>query len=239
MQLWAFPRSTLNVMDNEAYFPPLLDDLKSYPYLWSVDKKATLSNPEIPANDPLALPSQGAYEHILQAGQKNGQGSYEFGRTFPVGQDWTAASGLGFWYYGQNSGREIEVNLTNNKADSYNPSKWKLVWSDEFNSRAGNAPNTDVWGRELGDGTVYGIPGWGNDELEYYTDGTDNAATNGQGSLVITAKPADGSLQCYYGPCQYASARLLTKIVSKWPMDGLRRASKFLVALVCGQLFGC
>ena len=91
------------------------------------------------------------------------------------------------------------------------PSDWKLVWSDEFNSRAGTAPNSSVWGREVGDGTVNGIPGWGNSELEYYTDGTNNVATDGLGNLQITAKEADGSLMCYYGPCEYTSARLLTK----------------------------
>ena len=32
-----------------------------------------------------------------------------------------------------------------------------------------------VWGNEVGDGTAYGIPGWGNDELEYYTPGGANA----------------------------------------------------------------
>jgi hypothetical protein len=47
--------------------------------------------------------------------------------------------------------------------------------------------------------------------LEYYTDSTANAATDGRGNLVITAKAADGAQQCYYGPCKYTSARLLTK----------------------------
>ncbi|PYQ18219.1 MAG: hypothetical protein DMF81_25555 [Acidobacteria bacterium] len=32
-----------------------------------------------------------------------------------------------------------------------------------------------------------------------------------QGHLQITIDKADGSLMCYYGPCQYTSARLLTK----------------------------
>ena len=65
------------------------------------------------------------------------------------------------------------------------------VWSDEFNARSGCA-EPSVWGNEVGDGTVNGIPGWGNDELEYYTTSTDNAATDGQGNLVITAKrPTD------------------------------------------------
>jgi beta-glucanase (GH16 family) len=49
--------------------------------------------------------------------------------------------------------------------------------------------------------------------LEYYTDSPDNAATDGLGNLVITARAVDTSttdLLCWYGPCEYTSARLLT-----------------------------
>jgi len=205
------PIARLDILDNESYDPTLLDDFETYPYLWSVDKKATLSNPEIAVNDPLALPGQGAYEHILQVGQKNGTGTYVFSRTFPSGQDWSDVPGLSFWYYGRNSNKNIGISLDNNQAAIGTPSGWKLVWSDEFNSKAGTAPNASIWGREVGDGTVNGIPGWGNSELEYYTDGTSNVATDGLGNLNITAKKADGSLLCYYGPCEYTSARLLTK----------------------------
>ena len=205
------PITRLTVLDNESFDPTLLDDFETYPYLWKVDPKAQLSNPEITAGDPLALPGQGAYEHILQASQRNGRGTYAFSRTFPTGQDWSDLGGLNFWYYGRNSNKDIGINLDNNLAAVGNPSDWKLVWNDEFNSRAGTAPNSGVWGREVGDGTVNGIPGWGNSELEYYTDGTDNVATDGQGNLQITVREADGSLICYYGPCEYTSARLLTK----------------------------
>ena len=89
---------------------------KPIPYLWKVDPKAQLSNPEIAAGDPLALPGQGAYEHILQAGQRNGRGTYAFSRTFPVGQDWSDLGGLNFWYYGRNSNKDIRVSLDNNLA---------------------------------------------------------------------------------------------------------------------------
>lgn len=205
------PVARVNILDDEAYDPTLLDDFETFPYLWSVDNKATLGNPEIAAGDPRALPGQGPYEHVLQAAQKNGKGTYEFGRTFPTPQDWSDAGGLNFWYYGQNSGKDIVVMLANNQRGAADPAQWKLVWSDEFNGRPGAAPNPSVWGHEIGDGTVNGIPGWGNDELEYYTASPDNAATDGRGNLAITTKAADGSLLCYYGPCQYTSARLLTK----------------------------
>jgi beta-glucanase (GH16 family) len=81
-----------------------------------------------------------------------------------------------------------------------------LVWSDEFNGPAGSAVDSTKWGFDTGGG------GWGNNELEYYTGTTDNAATDGAGNLVITAKASTAKkLRCWYGQCQYTSARILTK----------------------------
>jgi beta-glucanase (GH16 family) len=205
------PIARLAILDNEAYDPTLLDDFEEYPYLWKADKKVILSNPEIAAGDPLALPGQGAYEHILQVTPKSGTGTYQLSRAFAQPQDWSALGGLSLWYYGQNSNKTINVNLTNLQTQSASPAGWKLVWSDEFNNKAGTAVNPNVWGQEVGDGTVNGIAGWGNSELEYYSGGTDNAVIDGQGNLQISAEEADGSLTCYYGPCEYTSARLLTK----------------------------
>ena len=201
----------LDILDNESYDSTLLDDFESYPYLWTVDKKATASIPEIAAGTSLALPGQGAYEHVLKTVQKSGKGAYNFSRTFPVGRDWSASGGVSFWYYGRNTNKDIVLSLDNNPAITTDPSTWSLVWSDEFDGRPGTAPNANVWGQEVGDGTVNGIPGWGNSELEYYTGGTNNVATDGLGNLNLTVKEADGSLICYYGPCEYTSARLLTK----------------------------
>ena len=39
----------------------------------------------------------------------------------------------------------------------------------------------------------------------------ENEAVEGKGDRVITVRKADGSRTCYDGPCQYASARLLSK----------------------------
>lgn len=205
------PVSRVTINDNEPYDAALLDDFESYPYLWSADGRTKLSNPEIAAGAPDAVPGQGAYERVLAVDKNRGVSGAEFGRTFPIGQDWSDSSGISFWYEGQGTGKNVEVKLTNSKSDLANPSKWRLVWRDEFNDRAGTPPDPSVWGHEVGDGVAVGIPGWGNDELEYYTNSTENAATDGKGNLAITVKPADGSLQCYYGPCKYTSARLLTK----------------------------
>ncbi len=132
------------------------------------------------------------------------------GRDFAISQDWTGKDGLSLWYDGQNTGKTVAVELLDNRAPDPGPSGWSLTWSDEFDNPAGTAPDPAKWAYEIGDGTANGIPGWGNDELQYYTDSTDNAAADGQGNMVITAQAADGSLPCYYGPCDYTSARLLS-----------------------------
>jgi beta-glucanase (GH16 family) len=88
---------------------------------------------------------------------------------------------------------------------------WTLVWSDEFDEPAGTPPDPKHWGYNRGDGTGESIAGWGNNELEYYRDNPENAATDGESHLVITARDAPPTLDCYYGPCKYTSARLLTQ----------------------------
>src|SRR5262245_54182474 len=47
-----------------------------------------------------------------------------------------------------------------------------LVWADEFDAPAGAAPDPSRWTYDLGDGGR----GWGNEELEWYTDRPANAA---------------------------------------------------------------
>lgn len=83
----------------------------------------------------------------------------------------------------------------------------KLSFKDEFNRAAGTAVDAKKWTAEIGGG------GWGNQELQYYTNSTENAFHDGKGSLVIKAvkltPPMD--LKCWYGACQYTSARLITK----------------------------
>lgn len=138
-------------------------------------------------------------------------GEVGFGRDFALGEDWRLKESIAFYYYGQNTGDIVTLELLDNRAPDPGPAGWSLVWSDEFDDPAGTPPNPAHWGYEIGDGTVNGIPGWGNAELQYYTDSPDNAATDGQGNLVITAREADGSLTCYYGPCEYTSARLLSR----------------------------
>jgi beta-glucanase (GH16 family) len=159
--------------------------------------------------DPLSTPFNGlTYDGQPITADDEGA---SFGRDFALGQNWEPYDGLTFWYYGQNTGDVINVDLLDNRAPDPGPGGWNLVWSDEFDEPAGTPPDPANWGYELGDGALNGIPGWGNSELQYYTDSPANAATDGNGNLLITAREADGSLECYYGTCEYTSARLLTQ----------------------------
>jgi beta-glucanase (GH16 family) len=79
---------------------------------------------------------------------------------------------------------------------------WHLVWSDEFNGPNGSAVDASKWVVETGG------QGWGNEELEYYTNRPANLFLQ-DGDLVIRAlaekyKGADGIAR------DYTSARLKT-----------------------------
>ncbi|MEV6607742.1 glycoside hydrolase family 16 protein [Kutzneria sp. NPDC051319] len=77
-------------------------------------------------------------------------------------------------------------------------------FTDDFDGPAGSGVDTGKWHFETGDNV-------NNHEREWYTSGTDNAALDGNGNLVITAKKENpGNYQCWYGSCEYTSARLST-----------------------------
>jgi beta-glucanase (GH16 family) len=77
------------------------------------------------------------------------------------------------------------------------PPGWKLTWSDEF---SGSSINRHNWGFEIGNGGE----GWGNHELEYYTDRPANAYVAG-GMLHIRAAKES------YNGSDYTSARMLSR----------------------------
>ena len=59
---------------------------------------------------------------------------------------------------------------------------WELTWADEF---AGSSLDLSNWNIQTGDGTEYGIPGWGNNELQTYQAANIEVAG---GNLIITAR---------------------------------------------------
>lgn len=75
---------------------------------------------------------------------------------------------------------------------------WQLVWSDEFDGDAGQLPDASNWTYDLGTGQG----GWGNEELQVYTNNPANVSLDGQGNLVLTAIRSGGS---------FTSARIKTQ----------------------------
>ena len=73
---------------------------------------------------------------------------------------------------------------------------WQMVWSDEFNGNSGEAPNSANWTYDIGSS------GWGNQELQYYTNRPENVQHDGNGNLVITARKEN------FNGAQYTSARI-------------------------------
>jgi beta-glucanase (GH16 family) len=78
---------------------------------------------------------------------------------------------------------------------------WVLTWSDEFNGLAEELPDTSKWNFNVGTGSG----GWGNQELQYYTDRSKNASMDGEGNLVITAYRES------YAGSPFTSARINTQ----------------------------
>ena len=76
-----------------------------------------------------------------------------------------------------------------------------MSWQDEFD---GTSVESARWAFDIGTGTQYGLTGWGNNELQYYTNRSQNASVS-NGTLKITA------LKENYGGQSYTSARLKTQ----------------------------
>ena len=76
----------------------------------------------------------------------------------------------------------------------------KLVMADEFDTEG--APDAAIWNFDIGRGS--NGDGWGNQELQYYTDRTENVKVE-NGYLLITAQEES------FEGASYTSSRLTTK----------------------------
>ena len=66
--------------------------------------------------------------------------------------------------------------------------EWKVVWSDEFDGEG--LPDTSKWIYDVGDW------GWGNNELQYYTENRLENARQENGNLIIQARKNDMAVLC-------------------------------------------
>lgn len=115
----------------------------------------------------------------------------------------TVPSGIVTYKYPASGTYSVKVTAKNSSGQSISQTTnvtvnvgLALVWADEFDAPGTPAPSK--WGFDLGAG------GWGNSELQYYTNRLDNAVVS-NGTLKIYAKAEN------FGGAAYTSARLLSK----------------------------
>jgi len=119
--------------------------------------------------------------------------SYDF--DFGNGIIQTVASGVVTYKYPESGTYTVNIIAKSSSGETISASttvtiavKLNLVWSDEFN--IDGAPDPTKWGYDLGGG------GWGNNELEYYTNNADNVIVQ-NGILKITAVKENNSGYAY------------------------------------------
>lgn len=80
--------------------------------------------------------------------------------------------------------------------------RWRLVWADEFNYSG--LPDREKWSYDVGG------HGWGNKELQYYTERRKENARVENGSLIIEARRDN------WRGHEYTSARVISKTKGDW-----------------------
>jgi beta-glucanase (GH16 family) len=121
------------------------------------------------------------------------------GESMSIRREYLRWTGFALWV----GGMSFVVTGRSPVAMAAEPSRGKLTWSDEFNGEAGSLPDPSKWSIETGGG------GWGNRELESYTNRRENVQQR-DGNLVITAckESFTGSDKVQR---DYTSGRLQTK----------------------------
>jgi beta-glucanase (GH16 family) len=87
--------------------------------------------------------------------------------------------------------------------DSAKEKEMEIVWQDEFDGSGSLDSNS--WSYDIGTGVeIFGQPGWGNNEQQYYTNRPQNVRIK-DGFLEITAREES------FEGSNYTSARILTR----------------------------
>ena len=106
----------------------------------------------------------------------------------------------------QTSGQEVAAEVEIDESIGWDSREWDLMWSDEFDAEAGTPINDEFWTCEVGG------HGFGNNQLEFNNDRTENVSHDGNGNLVISAREeALDDASCWYGACSHTSARCNTQ----------------------------
>jgi len=107
--------------------------------------------------------------------------------------------------------------VDNKKEKEVNISELDLVWSDEFDTP--DLVDTSKWSYVVGDGCP-NLCGWGNNELQYYSDGLAKNSRIEEGKLIIEAiKESSGN-------SDYTSAKIVSKGNGDWKYGRLEISAK-------------
>lgn len=101
---------------------------------------------------------------------------------------------------------EEEVVSQNNETNDWEIEGWNIVWQDEFDQ---DSLDLTKWSHETGG------HGWGNNELQYYTDSDSNSYVE-NGNLVLKAEVVPQGIGSSRGLRYYSSARLRTYGKGDW-----------------------
>lgn len=164
------------------------------------DKKGNTPNPpaNLVVNAVVATDNSGNVSFTATATNAT---TYEYG--FGNGVFQTVPTGVVTYKYPASGTYTVTVTAKNGAGQSISKTievtvtvALTLVWSDEFDTPG--APDPARWGYDIGAG------GWGNNELQYYTNRLENAScSNGTLKIVLKAENFSGS--------PYTSARILSK----------------------------
>lgn len=94
------------------------------------------------------------------------------------------------------------ANSTPSSSNDTTKTQWQLVWSDEFDYTG--LPETSKWGYDVGG------HGWGNQELQFYTERRPENVRVQNGMLIIEARKEN------WNGMEYTSSRLITKNKGDW-----------------------
>ena len=101
---------------------------------------------------------------------------------------------------------EEEMVSQNKQTNDWEIEGWNIVWQDEFDK---DSLDLTKWSREIGG------HGWGNNELQFYTDSDSNSYVE-NGNLILKAQVVPQGIGSSRGLRYYSSARLRTYGKGDW-----------------------
>ena len=101
---------------------------------------------------------------------------------------------------------EEEMVSQNKEKNDWEIEGWNIVWQDEFDK---DSLDLTKWSREIGG------HGWGNNELQFYTDSDSNSYVE-NGNLILKAQVVPQGIGSSKGLRYYSSARLRTYGKGDW-----------------------